>query len=81
MKLEFFTVPSQIYNAEDFTWVKLTIYNRWGNVVYQNFDYNNDFGGKDLGVADGVYFWVCELYFEPRNETLYRSGNITILSE
>ena len=69
-----------IQNAEDFTWVKLTIYNRWGNVVYQNFDYKNDFGGKDLGVADGVYFWVCELYFEPRNETIYKSGNITILN-
>ena len=70
-----------IKNAEQFTRVELKIYNRWGFMIYRDEDYDNDFGGIDVKVADGVYFWVCELYFEPNDETLYRYGNITILSE
>ena len=70
-----------IENGSEFDNVKLKIYNRWGILVYQNNDYKDDFGGSEVGLSDGVYFWVCELYFEPNNETLYQSGNITILSE
>jgi gliding motility-associated-like protein len=71
-----------IKNAEQFTRVNLKIYNRWGYMIYRDIDYNNDFGFINMdGFSDGVYFYVCELYFEPNNETLYYSGNITILSE
>ena len=69
-----------IENGSEFDNVKLKIYNRWGILVYQNNDYKDDFGGSEVGLSDGVYFWVCELYFEPNNETLYQSGNITILN-
>ncbi len=33
----------------------LIIYNRWGNVVYENTDYQNDWTGGDL--PNGVYFY------------------------
>jgi gliding motility-associated-like protein len=37
-----------IRNWEDYDKVSLTVFNRWGNVVYSNEDYKNDWGGKDL---------------------------------
>lgn len=33
----------------------LEIYNRWGNLMYKNDNYQNDFTGKDL---NGVYYFV-----------------------
>jgi gliding motility-associated-like protein len=43
---------------------KLTIYNRWGDVVYTSTNYNNDWNGKNI--TDGVYFYVLDL---PRKES------------
>ena len=37
----------------------LVIYNRWGSVVYQSAQYNNDWDGK--GVPDGVYYGVVSI--------------------
>ena len=34
----------------------LEIYNSWGNLVYRNSDYNNDWNGE--GVNDGVYYYT-----------------------
>jgi gliding motility-associated-like protein len=52
--------------CEDMT--KLTIYNRWGDVVYQSNSYNNDWDGRsnvgpDIGTAlpDAVYYYLLEL--------------------
>jgi len=37
--------------------VELKVYSRWGNLVYSNDDYQNDYSPTDL--ADGVYaFWI-----------------------
>ncbi len=41
--------------------VSLTIYNRWGQTVYENEDYNNEWDGKSRSGADlpdGTYFMV-----------------------
>ncbi|WP_205749457.1 invasin domain 3-containing protein [Aquirufa rosea] len=48
----------------------LTVFNRWGNVVYETDNYKNDWGGeipKGLGIVqgegtitDGVYFYVID---------------------
>jgi len=37
---------------------KVVIYNRWGTIVYQSEQYNDDWDGKN--VPDGVYFGVVE---------------------
>jgi len=66
-----------IQDGELFTQIELTILNRWGNVVYYNNDYKNDFGGR-LDVSDGVYFYVANLYFEPTDVYLTYTGDLTI---
>jgi gliding motility-associated-like protein len=43
----------------------LTIYNRWGKVVYENANYLNDWDGtrknSDVKLADGTYYFILEL--------------------
>ncbi|WP_080057824.1 SdrD B-like domain-containing protein [Spirosoma aerolatum] len=52
--------------------VSLEVYNRWGNLVYKNEDYQNDWDGKpntgivlssadSNGVPDGTYYYVVNL--------------------
>jgi len=52
--------------------VSLEVYNRWGNLVYKNEDYKNDWDGKpntgivlssadSNGVPDGTYYYVVNL--------------------
>ncbi len=38
------------------TGAKLTVFNRWGTIVYSNNDYNNDWTPSNL--ADGIYFYT-----------------------
>ena len=43
---------------------KLTVLNRWGNIVYTSGNYNNTWDGRDARgnyVAEGVYSYVLEL--------------------
>lgn len=44
---------------------KLTIFNRWGRIVYKSSDYKNDWDGGDL--PDGTYFYVLECNGETRS--------------
>lgn len=49
-----------IRNLEDFDEVALIVVNRWGNVIYENTNYKNDWDGKDKNgkyLNDGVYFY------------------------
>jgi gliding motility-associated-like protein len=49
----------------NYTTVKLTIFNRYGNEVYQNDQYQNDWNGTNskngMELPDGTYFYVLEL--------------------
>jgi gliding motility-associated-like protein len=50
-----------INNLEDYDAVHLTVLNRWGNVIYDNEKYLNDWNGKDVSgkdIEDGVYFYT-----------------------
>ncbi len=57
---DFFKIP-------DFGYFKnksLTIYNRWGNVVFKETPYNNDWGGLSLNsseLPDATYYYVLDL--------------------
>lgn len=44
---------------------KLTIFNRWGRIVYKSSNYSNDWSGGDL--PDGTYFYVLECKGETKN--------------
>ncbi|MGV3503521.1 MAG: invasin domain 3-containing protein [Adhaeribacter sp.] len=57
-----------IYQGAQKFKVSLLIFNRWGNIVYENKDYKNDWDGRaGKGVAlgdklpDGTYFYVIDL--------------------
>jgi gliding motility-associated-like protein len=49
---EFFVIK----NLGEFPNSRLIIYNRWGNLIYENGNYLNDWAAKD--VTDGTYYFV-----------------------
>lgn len=51
---------------------KLVIYNRWGQIVYENNNYQNNWDGS--GVADGTYYY---LFYS--NQDISFSGYVTVL--
>jgi gliding motility-associated-like protein len=67
--------------------VDMTIFNRWGNIVYETEDPNINWDGRDYKnnskCSDGVYFYVCKVY----EITLYGikprelRGSITLLRD
>ena len=55
--------------------VELRVYSRWGNLIYQSDDYQNDYSPIEL--ADGVYaFWI-RIHVENRYEDF--SEMVTII--
>lgn len=63
----------QIRGLESVPDKKLIIYNRWGKTLYNNSDYQNDWGGENF--SDGVYYYVLIV---PGLEKEF-NGTITIL--
>ena len=68
-----------ITNLEEWENKELIILNRWGNVVYYNNDYQNDWNGTYEGkpLSDGVYFGV--LFIAHNNLIEQHTFNLTIL--
>jgi gliding motility-associated-like protein len=67
-----------ISNIEDLR-TQVQIFNRWGILVYENLDYNNDWDGTATnagggGLPDGTYYFVIQI--EGENEP--RTGTLTI---
>ena len=56
---------------------QVTIYNRWGRIVYSSNEYNNDWDGKN--VPDGVYFVVVNILNMGVLQEF--SGTLTILGK
>lgn len=52
-----------ILNIENFPDSDLSVYNRWGNLVYQTIGYQNDWNGYYEGrpLTDGTYFYYLKL--------------------
>jgi gliding motility-associated-like protein len=53
-----------VLNLDDYENSKITIYNRWGGVIYMNENYLNNWDGTNYktgaAVADGVYYYIVE---------------------
>ena len=54
---------------------KLTIFNRWGRIVYKSENYQNDWDGGNL--PDGTYFYVLECVGKYDDDCRYQ-GSVTI---
>jgi gliding motility-associated-like protein len=63
-----------VIGLENYTDVKLYVFNRWGNSVFESMNYKNDWSPADLDT--GVYFYVIELPFGV--QTAYE-GNFTVV--
>jgi gliding motility-associated-like protein len=68
-----------IKNWEDYDQVSIQIFNRWGNLIYANDNYLNDWNGTDMSgkaLDEGVYFYTVtpksEKYeYDNKEKTLY----------
>jgi gliding motility-associated-like protein len=62
---------------------QLTIYNRWGEVIWESFDYNTPWDGTygigGQAVQDGVYTWVLRLKKKKNDEVSIYSGSLLLL--
>jgi gliding motility-associated-like protein len=47
-----------IFGLENFPNSELLIYNRWGNLIYEEANYSNIDAWDGEGHSDGVYFWI-----------------------
>ena len=59
---------------------ELHVYNRWGNEVYRDMNYKNDWTGtyQDKPLPDGTYFLMINITDRLGNQISY-AGDLTIL--
>jgi gliding motility-associated-like protein len=62
---------------------QLTIYNRWGEVIWESFDsdaaWDGTYGIGGQDVQDGVYTWILRLKKKKNDEVSIYSGSILLL--
>jgi len=79
-----------IFCSDDFTDNHIEIYNRWGQLVYEEDGYDcTDLGGTNCfsgqtsrgeDLPEGAYYWVLE-YMDANNALVQMKGSLTILRE
>ena len=70
-----------IENLMDWQYRELIVLNRWGQMVYYDYDYKNDWSGTYQGktLSDGVYFGVLNISYKDIIER--HDFNLTILAQ
>ncbi|HYJ38081.1 MAG TPA: gliding motility-associated C-terminal domain-containing protein [Chitinophagaceae bacterium] len=58
----------------------LKIFNRWGQLIYENRDLNLGWDGRKNGQAlpIGTYYWILD-GLDVHNKPVMRSGSVTLL--
>jgi gliding motility-associated-like protein len=54
----------EVRGLEEYSNVKINVFNRWGNLVYDNGDYKNNWNGKNMSgedLSDDTYFFTLEV--------------------
>jgi gliding motility-associated-like protein len=65
-----------ITGLENFPNTHLTVFNRWGTIVYNNENYQNNWNGSEC--SDGTYYYIVN----PNDERIEKSsGYLTVLRE
>ena len=57
---------------------QLMIFNRWGTIVFNSNNYNNDWNGN--GVSDGVYYYILTPATELNDKKSQKKGFVHILT-
>ena len=66
----------EVQGLENFEKTSVKIFNRWGQLIYENHDYQNEWDGNNINGKElpfGAYFYVLEL----ENSNVY-TGDITL---
>ncbi|MFK8101085.1 MAG: gliding motility-associated C-terminal domain-containing protein, partial [Saprospiraceae bacterium] len=74
-----FIIPELELNPDQYPNNKLSIFNRWGDLIYEASPYNNDWDGKNKSGRDlphGTYYYILRLDFSLGK---IFQGDITIL--
>ncbi|MEO7522653.1 MAG: gliding motility-associated C-terminal domain-containing protein, partial [Ferruginibacter sp.] len=60
--------------------VSVSVYNRYGSLIYHSDDYQNDWEGRYRSgtCPDGTYYYLVKTMYSNRTEKVFR-GNVTIL--
>jgi gliding motility-associated-like protein len=60
---------------------RMTVYNRWGEKVWESEDFPSGWDGRQNGrpVADGTYFWVLEVRYGPQSVSQVLKGTLTVI--
>ncbi len=56
--------------------VSVSLYNRWGNLIYESINYQNEWPEKDF--ADGVYYYTVK-YSCTNQEIKTQSGSVSVI--
>ena len=56
----------KIDGLEKYSGAELTVFDRWGNIIYENTNYRNDWRAQDL--SDGTYWYILKLPYGIRTE-------------
>lgn len=66
---------------EQVTFYELTIFNRWGSLIFNSGDLKNGWDGMSNGVKcnDGTYFWIVN-YISSDNKLSTIKGSVTIFN-
>ena len=71
-----------VLSCTDNVQVFLQVFNRWGQLVFEDADYKNNWAGQSKNgdvLPEGGYFYIIE-YVDPRSEELVQDkGHLTIL--
>jgi len=67
----------KILNSEYYD-IALQIYNRWGRLIYETSNYQNDFSCRDC--ADGVYFYVLKAKSKRNGREKEYKGSLTVIN-
>jgi len=62
---------------------QISVFDRWGRLVHQNTDYQNDWAGLDLDnqlLNEGTYYWVMNVAFDNGDSRIYK-GYVTLLRD
>lgn len=74
----------RIRNQEQYSTTSVTVFNRWGQKVYENANYQSDWNGTDFKtgkpLGDGVYFYVINMKDDASGKELSFEGNVTIFT-